>query len=321
MRRLAAAGAILLALGLAGGGVAGAAPVSLDGYTQELRMTLDEIDRALAELHERPDEARSLLTRLGARVPREEVRLPGGPSLRPDNAWLAEGLASAAAALPDEAAWDDLFVLRDGLASLVEEMDAMRAPGYAGGADRELLESILARPEFSSAHALTWLERWLDRFLRNLDTPGSPSRGAGMGVGVAALGLLLAFLVISIRRQVVADIRQQLPREARQRPGASTWREQADDAARRGDFRGAIRSLYLDVLERLQRAGVVEADPARTNWELVRSAEQKGAGLHPAFMQLTAGFERAWYGPAPAGPDDYRSFLGLWEQVAGGVRP
>lgn len=319
MRRFLALGALPLFLALAGGGVAGAAPVPLDGYARELVGILGGIDQAAELLPDRPEQARSLLANLAARVPGGEVRLPGGRSLQPDNAWLAEGLAAAGAAIQDETAEDDLAALRDRLASLVSELDALRAAGE-GGADRGLLASILARPEFQQLAALSWIERWLDNLLRNLDIPGSPSPRVGVGVGLAALGLLAVFLFIALRRQVVADVRPRAPREERHRSGAPAWRDQAEDAARRGDYRGAIRSLYMDLLDRLQRAGVVAADPARTNWEHVRSVEDRRGGLL-AFGQLTAIYERFWYGPAPAGPEDYRSFLGLWEQVAGGGRP
>jgi hypothetical protein len=65
--------------------------------------------------------------------------------------------------------------------------------------------------------------------------------------------------------------------------------------AARGDFRGALRAIYLAVLSALHRRGAIEYDPTRSNWDYVR-AFRGGLEELPSFRDLTRRFDFAWYG-------------------------
>jgi hypothetical protein len=74
-----------------------------------------------------------------------------------------------------------------------------------------------------------------------------------------------------------------------------TWAGLADELAARGDFREAIRHLYLALLSRLHRDGVIDYDPTLSNWEYLFAF--KGASTVKAgFKELTRRFDFAWYG-------------------------
>jgi hypothetical protein len=74
-----------------------------------------------------------------------------------------------------------------------------------------------------------------------------------------------------------------------------TWAGLADELAARGEFREAIRHLYLALLSRLHRDGVIDYDPTRSNWEYLL-AFKGTAPTKTAFRELTRRFDFAWYG-------------------------
>jgi hypothetical protein len=82
------------------------------------------------------------------------------------------------------------------------------------------------------------------------------------------------------------------------------WWSDADSLAAKGEFRAALRALYLAVLSSLHRRGAIEYDAARSNWDYVRAF--KGA-LHelPPFRSLTLRFDFAWYGRLGADAASY----------------
>jgi hypothetical protein len=201
-----------------------------------------------------------------------------------------------------------------------------------------------ARPKAEQAEEQTgqglWarLRRWLLGYLERLlesarkDPPERRAlAGADLGMGVANLvvavvlvalvGLLLAlFLGSSFWRkppeQPPAEIvfEQAVggaagPGNALSRP-PETWASLADELAARGEFRQAIRHLYLALLSRLHRAGAIDYDPTLSNWDHCRRFRG-----HPewfgAFKEATWRFDFAWYGQADAGPEGYELFRAL----------
>jgi hypothetical protein len=73
------------------------------------------------------------------------------------------------------------------------------------------------------------------------------------------------------------------------------WAGLADELAARGDFREAIRHLYLALLARLHRDGVIDYDPTNSNWDYLL-AFKGAAELRHGFRELTRRFDFAWYG-------------------------
>ena len=74
-----------------------------------------------------------------------------------------------------------------------------------------------------------------------------------------------------------------------------TWAGLADELAARGEYREAIRHLYLALLSRLHRDGVIDYDPTLSNWEYL-FAFKGASALKAGFKELTRRFDFAWYG-------------------------
>lgn len=161
---------------------------------------------------------------------------------------------------------------------------------------------------------LEWLESLSKKQKDREDIDVEPSSGGDMAaantVMIVALlvvaGVLIFILVRSFKSknddQTNLDESGGLslqgldadPMSALSRP-SETWAGLADELAARGEFREAIRHLYLALLSRLHRDGVIDYDPTLSNWEYLFAFKGSGA-FKTAFKELTRRFDFAWYG-------------------------
>ncbi len=230
---------------------------------------------------------------------------------------------------------------------LAQTRDALRqrSPQEAAARARDILQ----RPEFApippdtepekQAPAETWWERFwqaLERWLRESDRTSRrerastqlPSSGGGSGfaslllvVLIAAVVGVLAWLILRKREQATGDgaagdglIGTQLPVEADPQNALSRppegWAHLADELAARGEYREAVRSLYLALLSRLHRDGVIDYDPTLSNWDYFRQFKRSRASLD-GFRELTFRFDFTYYGNLGATAEGYAVFRQL----------
>lgn len=230
------------------------------------------------------------------------------------------------------------------LLDALAEVRAVGAPGPGAADARSAAKAILAREEFDSRspkekasaqeqpEKQSWLFRlldWLSKLLRErepkpppkLDEPRSlPGLGGetfrfitfGLLGLAAAAGLYLAARRLSNRSEAPgaqasgaapAPSPAAAPESALSREPSGWWSE-ADALATRGDFRAAVRAVYLAVLAALHRRGAIEYDPAGSNWDYVRAFKGQGDELAP-FRDLTLRFDFAWYGRRGADAPGY----------------
>jgi hypothetical protein len=91
------------------------------------------------------------------------------------------------------------------------------------------------------------------------------------------------------------------------------WRE-ADDLARAGRGREAVRTLYLAVLALLHRASLIRLERTRTNGEYLRQLRSRDT-LHTPFAGMTNLFEIKWYSENTCEPTDYQACRALAEEI------
>jgi hypothetical protein len=99
------------------------------------------------------------------------------------------------------------------------------------------------------------------------------------------------------------------PTNALSRPPEG-WAHLADELAARGEYREAVRSLYLALLSRLHRDGAILYDSTLSNWDYLRHFKGQREWL-PPFRELTYRFDFAWYGNLPVGQEGYDTFRTL----------
>lgn len=220
--------------------------------------------------------------------------------------------------------------LRESLRLFSELQDA--APAIDA---QDTAKKILERPEFQEPAPVVenpeveneddepgWLSKLIRDFFEWLrkrepqerDTPKidgpSVSMGAANAVMIGAIVLVVAVLLVILIRSVklkdksnaVLDESNGLQQQplahdamsALSKP-SETWAGLADELAARGEYREAIRHLYLALLSRLHRDGVIDYDPTFSNWEYL-FAFKGSSSAKTAFKELTRRFDFAWYG-------------------------
>ena len=172
-----------------------------------------------------------------------------------------------------------------------------------------------------------WLERWLTR--QRPERPAGESWvAAGTGpltwVLVAAAAALLALLLARfLRRRRGAAVAPEVvaaaalagaeaPPDALAQP-ADAWARFADEFAREGQWRLALRALYLRLLVLLHERGALRYERQRTNGDYLRAL--RGAPAAAPFGQLTRAFDLAWYGNKPFEREHYQQALEWTREV------
>lgn len=84
------------------------------------------------------------------------------------------------------------------------------------------------------------------------------------------------------------------------RRSAKDWLQLADELEANGQFREAMRALYLASLTALDRARVLPLRPWETNWEHCLRYEQLDDVRALPMLRATSSFDRVWYGEGVA---------------------
>ncbi len=250
----------------------------------------------------------------GQLVATHSVRLPGGKSIPVDNSWLGEALKG------DD---PDLQAISARLGAI---LDALAQPESSAPPDaRERLKQILDNPPFKQPAAdpnagrwwrdfWEWVGRVLEALLRPVGTAASSS-GETLGWVILAIGgLLLAavigYLLLGLRRNMAAEARA-ADDDPEARLTARTALDQAGEIARGGDYRAAMRYLYLSALLWLDERDLLRYDRALTNREYLDRLRDNTA-LRERLRPVVETFDQVWYGHAPL---DAQSFAAYRAQV------
>lgn len=303
---------VLLSLVLNASSIAGIPPLSLEEYWRRVEET-----RALVEdLAGRPAEDAAARLRAAAEewAGVSSVLLPDGTLVPVEHSFL---VAELRAEPPD---LERLQGLLDALLSARMDWPQARHDATALLA----LQDILSRPEFQwpeeEPSALAeWLRQvqewfadlWERLFPEGVSVDAPVVRYLLLGLGVALLGSILAYVLRNLRAGVVADVEVGAG-EAEENLTAATALKQARAWAERGDRRAAVRYLYLSALLFLEERGLLRYDRSLTNREYLRSV----AGLpelQAALRPIVDVFEQTWYGYQPLDETGYGRFA---EQVA-----
>ncbi len=182
--------------------------------------------------------------------------------------------------------------------------------------------------------ALDQFSRWLRNFFRHEDD--SASRGGSsqmpsilgpwvvylMWSVLAALVCVFAYFVlkhvnlrVTLKRRSKALLEEDEPERT-----LDEWLERADHWERLGEYREAVRCLYLACLLKFDEARVARFDRGQTNWEhlaRIEASPTRPAGLD--FRSPTQAFDRIWYGMRVRGKADVDDFRRWYLDVSNSV--
>ena len=90
-------------------------------------------------------------------------------------------------------------------------------------------------------------------------------------------------------------------------------------AARTGDFRAAIRKLYVALLYELAELNLIELDDSATNHEYLGKVSRFGVLAQP-MRYLTDRFDYVWYGMFPSTEEDFAAYFSKYEEAVASAK-
>ena len=246
-----------------------------------------------------------------------------GVEIKADHQWLDSQLDSIAGE-------EDYQKRKEALSGMIEKLKslqlALQWPELRVPDPQPLLAEILKRREFSqkgsnffllrmSQKIAEWLERFFKRLRINIDR-SSRSLLFLEGLFYSVVGVLLVIVLVLLVRKIIRRVPFTIPHSSRERVSIRPLRPQsslelkmkAQEYAKRGDYRSAVRYLYLSILVHLDEKGQIEYDRTETNLEYLRKISADSS-LYRVLKVLTAIFEHCWYGLSSSSREEYRQFL------------
>jgi hypothetical protein len=247
-------------------------------------------------------------------VATSSVRLPENQSVPVNNSWLRDALQS------DD---PDFQAIAARLGAI---LDALAQPDSSAPPDSlARLKQILDNPPFKEPPEnpdsgrwwrdfWDWVGRMLEALLRPVGTAARPASETIGWIILVVGGLLLAgvigYLLLGLRRNMAAEARA-ADNDPEAGLTARTALDQASEIARGGDYRAAMRYLYLSALLWLDERDLLRYDRALTNREYLDRLHDN-ATLRERLRPVVETFDQVWYGHTPL---DAQSFAAYRAQV------
>jgi hypothetical protein len=332
MRKTIPASIIILLLAIDAFGAA-----SLSDYRGRVSQAEEEVD-ALIEKHSVEADDITLIKNL---LPRSEQIELGGQTVGVDNAWLHALLDSARNTTDPDERESKLYEASGRLFALGEHLDRIQnqAPGAEGSnATREKLREIRSRKEFMAKgddpitafikkarnKVFEVLNKIYSKVLEVLFGGNSGASWVYRGLVIAGLigALVMAFRMF--KRYKRAPKRREKKRtvlgeEIEAGTTSNDLAEAALRAAKAGDFRGAVRKLYISLLYELSERNLIELEPNTTNHEYLAKVSRFQPLAGP-MRYLTDRFDYTWYGMFPASAEDFSTFQARYNEAMDRVR-
>lgn len=277
-------------------GQPGVGQMSLDAYRQTIARA-----QVLVEGGD-PHQAADLLAGITL------VALPSGETMPVDHSWFVAILRS------DE---PDLTTMSVRLAALSHELDVW--PTHPPTPDAfEKLADVLARPEFQPkpqvdlSPLLEWLSQLFD-FLPPLS--GMPWLGNLLLIGaVVVLAGIVAYFASGLWGSFAAqaEIDEEGAEAGLLTAGQALNRSR--EMAQAGDYRTAVRLLYLSTLLMLEERNLLRYDRTLTNREYLRQVADNSP-LEGALRPVVDTFDEVWYGEVEPDAERYEAYAHQVDRV------
>ncbi len=246
----------------------------------------------------------------------DSVTLDSGQVITLDNSYL---LSMLNATQPDIKHISDIFK------ALLDAHEKYPSRVFTAQ-DLESLHEVMARPEFqwkeAGANPLTeFLNRilnqllaWLNKILggRSIRIPGSPS--LLYAVAVIALVVVLFFVFRTLFVDFINDARLAEENIAEELLTSESAFQKAQALSRGGDYRSAVRFLYLSSLLLLDERGVLRYDRSKTNREYLRSISNSPE-LEKPLSEVIEVFDEVWYGYHSLDDDTFKHYSDRVEEL------
>lgn len=301
-------------------------------YGQRIARAAEQIDRIKAD----EQYSREGISHIKELLPKSEEVETGGVTIKVDNSWLhmlldeyrAQEDAQKRAAALDEASGR--------LRALGQHLDEIEA-GTDSEMARERIGEILRRSEYrekAEDRLTAFIKRVRNQIFSFLQELITRIFAAITGAGTGASWLFRGILILGLLAGVAAAIRMLMRVERKKKRGAKrtvlgeeieegmTSKGLADAAlasARAGDYRMAVRKLYISLIYEMAEKNILELDPGATNREYLRRVSSYSA-LSPLMRYLTDRFEYFWYGLFSPTEEDFSVYYKTYQSGLENIR-
>ncbi len=309
------------------------AAATLLNYEHRVVRAAEQIERIKAD-KDYGEEGISYIKRL---LPRSEQIEFEGRETPADNTWLYVLLDSYAAEKDPQQRTARLNEAVGRLRALDAHLRRADAAASSEVADpRDKIREILSRPAYQPEQE-TAVGAFVKKVLRKVrgfvgEVYSALTRLLERLFGASANGGWISNLVLIVVLAAAVIVAARLARRLR-RPqnkrkktrlvlgeeiaADGTSRELAEAglaAARAGDFRTAVRKLYVSLLYELSERNLIELEDSATNHEYLSKASRL-SGLAGPMRYLTDRFDYVWYGMFQSSEDDFAAYLARYEEA------
>ena len=256
-------------------------PISLSAYQGRLADALAQLDNGV--------DLETVQVDISAIT---QVELPDGRIL--DVVPLLEGVDNA----------DDARARLKTVLGQLERIDSDRTADRLAALDRASRRLDLDRLSLAE-RIQRWFDDLLERILPQWQTDAGSEAGrivgsvAGWGIVIVGSLLLAVLLSYWLRRLLGGILTDSVAPPRRTESGepatAAEARKQASAQAQSGDYRQAVRSLFLSALLHLREGGLLHYADSQTNRELLASLPPQSPA-RPHLEPVVETFDQVWYG-------------------------
>lgn len=309
---------------------------TLADYSNRVRQAAEQIE-IIRDGREYEEEANNKIKKL---LPRSEQVELEGQTVTVDNAWLHALIDSARNTANGEERSDKLDEASGRLLALLEHLEHLQSQttGADSAAAREKIREIRNRPEFLKKNddpltafikkvrkeVMDFLTKVYTKILELLFGNNSGASWVYRGVVIAGLigAIVLAFRMFRrIKRtpKKRGKKRTVLGEEIDAGTTSSDLADAALAAAKAGDFRSAVRKLYISLLYELSERNLIELEPNATNHEYLAKVSHFQPLVAP-MRYLTDRFDYFWYGMLPSSAEDFSVFQARYKEAMASAR-
>jgi hypothetical protein len=192
--------------------------------------------------------------------------------------------------------------------------------------DVQPLHEILTRPEFQWTQPQTvqvpaWLQKIntaFQSFMRRLAYAIQNTLYAWRVPLIAAAVLIfivsLYYISVNLSRSMVQDAQLAAEGGADELLTSKGAMQRAQTLSTQGDYRNAVRYLYLSSLLVLDEQGLLRYDRSRTNREYLRSIASKPELAKPLRSVIDV-FDRVWYGFEDVDEQTYQAYVNYVDEL------
>ena len=328
------------------------APFTASAVTlAEYRKSIDSTAAYVAELRQYaagqkkgaydPDVAAELISSIRGNLKQtEKVEWPGG-SVETSNEWFSERLGAFEKESDEKKQAEILTGVSERLTAISQklaELEKAKAADRTKDEDKQKLAEILNRAEYQKPvdKQEGAFQRWIREFFEWLESLFPKSKYAPAISGMPNLALVLQVLLFTAIAALLGfgiykfapilfpKLKRKPKKKEKDRvilgeliaadESASDLFGDAEQLARDGDTRGAIRKGYIALLCELSDRKIIGIARNKTNRDYLRDVRAR-RDLHTNMRGLTNKFERHWYGFQPSENDDWENFRQDYKQT------